>query len=41
MTIEIALPQPAKVSAVRVYQHRHNLNYQLSYLAVRCRVGGQ
>lgn len=41
VTVDIALPRTAHLTAVRVYQHRHNLNYKLGHIAVLCRVGGQ
>lgn len=40
VTIDLELGGPAKLSAIRVSQHRHNLNYKLDYLAVNVRRGG-
>jgi len=40
ITLDLDLGGPRRVRAVRVFQHRHNLNYQLEALRVSARRGG-
>ena len=40
VTVDVDLGGPCRVAAVRVFQHRHNLNYKLSHLAVSAKRAG-
>lgn len=40
IVFDLDLARPCRVRAARVFQHRHNLNYQLDHLRVSVRRGG-
>ena len=40
VTIDLGLGGPCRVATVRVFQHRHNLNYKLNHLAVSAKCAG-